>query len=149
MARAADLMQLRRIAVIREVQAASALALAARAASDAAQSRDTLNDRARACRAAEDSWQAALSTPRLAVETLPFWSAALVRSEDGLRAALRDVETTEAARMECTQAFHAASKRREIAQATLRAARKARAARRDETAMQHASDQFPHRRESA
>jgi type II secretory pathway component PulL len=141
-----DLIQLRAIAAIRDVQAAAARSEAARAATVLAEKGNVLSDAERLRETTVANWQTALSAPSLAVETLPLWTSAVMRRDGQVRTAERDVDAARAVLDERARDFHAATKRSDIARDMVRRTARQRAAECDEAALSVAADLHLQRR---
>jgi hypothetical protein len=141
-----DPAQLPAIAAIRAMQAAAARGDAAKASAVLDTCKSALADSEKHRDAVVESWQAALSAPSLAIETLPLWAQDVMRKDAQVRVAeqgIADARTELDARV---QDYQTATKRSDVAHDFARRTAKDRAAEREEAALHSASDLYLQRR---
>lgn len=145
MRRKRDAEMLRQIAGIRDLQHIAAEAKAARAAS-ALRNKDKVRSESEHQRQfAEESWLGSLSAPPLRMEMSNLWSAELLRQEQVVLRATSDFQAAANELERRTAGWHAAATRRDAAQVMVRKAMKDRIRRREEVALQDASDRHAQR----
>lgn len=132
--------QLHQIAAIRALQSVTAEAEAIRASADLREKNAKKEECERALRNAEENWQSVLSAPSLAPEMIPLWSASLLSEDEELRRASRETALAASKVGRASAQWHAAIARRDKAKDLARAATKDRQRRREELALQNASD---------
>jgi hypothetical protein len=135
-----DLNQLRQIAIIRDLQSVAAKADALRAAAVRREADARLEDTQRERDAVEQHWQATLSAPSLDIQTLGWWSSALQRQDGVVQHAAREARNAGQELERRAENFHAATLRSDMARDVVRDFIADAATRRDEAAMQQASD---------
>ena len=145
MPRRYDRDELRQVAAIRHLQYIAAEAKAARSASALRKKDEVRKESERARGAVEESWLDSLSAPSLQVEMSRLWSAELLVSERTVRRAMAEAHAESAELARRVAGLHAAATRRDSAQEIVRKAAKARARRREEIALQDASDRHAQR----
>jgi hypothetical protein len=141
-----DIRQLRTIAAIRDLQTAAARGDAARAAAALEERNGALSDSTARRDAVAESWHAALSAPSLAIETLPLWTREVMRQDALVQQAEHGVASAKQMLDERAREYRAASKRGDVARDVVKSTVRARAAERDEAALNLASDLFLQRK---
>lgn len=146
MRRKTDAALLRKIAAIRDLQRVAAEGQAQRAASTLREKSEIRGENERQRTVTEESWLHSLSAPPIRMEIARAWSAALLQQEDAVRHAARECDGAATELDRRTSDWHIATMRCETATDVARKAMKDRARRREETALQDASDRHAQRR---
>lgn len=135
-----DARSLRQVVVVRDLQRLASEGSAARAASMLSARQDAQRESERVRTSAEENWRATLSAPSFPLDMALLWSSALLRREEELGRAARDVQGAAGELRRRAADWHAAVSRRDVAEDMARKAEKDRARKGDETALQDALD---------
>ena len=141
-----DPAKLRAVAAIRDIQAVAARGDAAKASAALESRKDALADSEKHRDAVIEDWQAVLSAPSLAVETLPLWAREVMRQDAQVRVAEQDIAAARTELDARVADYQTATKRSDVAHEFARTTAKERAAERDEAALHLASDLYLQRR---
>lgn len=136
---------LRQAANIRALQCLAAEARASRAAADLREKNEAHVEGEQRMSAIEERWHASLAESVIRVEMIPLLHVAFAAEGDAVRAAASDVERAQTVLEERTNEFREASMHRDNAEDMAAEARKERMRRREEAAVQDASDRHAQR----
>jgi hypothetical protein len=145
MARGNRIDLLRQVATIRDLQHAVAEEKAARSASELHAKTSAQTEKECLREATQENWLGALSGPSLQVEVSRLWSLELLRQEQAVNQATSRVKAATSELERNTAGWHVATIQKDTAHTMVREAAKDNARRREEAALQNASDRHAQR----
>jgi hypothetical protein len=137
-----DLVLLKQIVCIREVQLAVAETEATRSASQMNEKQTLRAAREQEREVLEEGWTRAVEMPLMRPDVTGGWASAVLRVEQEVHRANADVARAKAKHDRDAEAFVLAQNLSEAAQVVVRRVRRKQQRRRDEVALQDASDLF-------